>query len=127
MRTNTEKPRWSVVIKEALTRKDLQITKLVELTGINEGTLNKIVHGYTKDPSVRRMMAIAHALEITLDELVDENYSPTNQTCTDEEVALLGYFRDLNPTGQESLRKTAAGLTFVGEYKKPNINESVEE
>jgi hypothetical protein len=89
-------------------------------------TMNKICYGQTPDPSIRKMFLIAHALECTIDELVDPDYNPANQTCTPEEVVLLDNFRSLNNHGHDRAMESVEDLVLAGKYKKLNFDEELD-
>lgn len=65
-------------ILEIMKSKNIKNKELAEMTGIPLGTLNKILYGISKDPSVNTVQKIAHALGYKVDDFVDpEPYTPT--------------------------------------------------
>ncbi len=64
---------------------------LAEKSGLPLGTLNKIIYGDTKSPTLDNMQAIAQALGCTLDDFVDtdpKNGQPEGYYLDDETAAL---------------------------------------
>jgi transcriptional regulator with XRE-family HTH domain len=58
-------------IRIYMKEKGITLSELSERSGIPLGTLNKIVYGITKNPSLDNMRKIAHSLGKTLDDFVD--------------------------------------------------------
>jgi len=58
-------------ILKIMKAKNLNTKQLSELSGVPISTVNRIVYGLTKDPSVNAVRSIAHALGYTLDELLE--------------------------------------------------------
>jgi len=66
-------------ILKIMKEKGINSKQLSELSGIPVSTVNKIIYGITREPSVNAVMAIAHALDCTLDELLDEDKKETER------------------------------------------------
>ena len=49
----------------------LKTEELAQLSGVPVGTLNKILNGQTKNPSLETVFALAHALECSVDDFDD--------------------------------------------------------
>lgn len=58
-------------LKYILKVRGLKVNDLSEITGISESTLNKIIGGHNPNPGYKTIVKIAHALSLTIDELVD--------------------------------------------------------
>lgn len=63
-------------------KKELNLTneKLSELSGVPIGTLSKITAGIIKNPTLTTLKQITTALNMTLDELLDDNVSIQQNT-----------------------------------------------
>lgn len=61
---------------EIMKEKGMSLNDLAAASGVPVGTVNKIVHGITKEPSVEKVWKIVHVLGHSLDEFVDD-YEPT--------------------------------------------------
>lgn len=94
-------------ILKIMKEKGMNSKQLSELSGIPVSTVNKIIYGITREPSVNAMRAIAHALDCTLDELLDEENE--KETERDE---LAEYLDELHKRPEmKMLFKTAKGAT----------------
>ena len=49
--------------------KCLSLTELSALSGVPKGTVDKIMSGASRNPGISPLIAIAHALDLTLDDL----------------------------------------------------------
>ena len=49
--------------------KGMTLTELSVLSGVPKGSVDKIMSGASKNPGITPLMAIAHALDLTLDDL----------------------------------------------------------
>lgn len=58
-------------IKELCSRRGIAINKLAVMSGINQSTLDNIVRGLTKNPTVKTLHQIAIAFNMTLSEFLD--------------------------------------------------------
>lgn len=67
-------------ITELKKQKGLTNAKLAELSGVPLGTISKIASGQTKDPQIGALVAIANALECSIEDLVDETSSDNKET-----------------------------------------------
>lgn len=94
-----------ILIRERMKAKGIGNKTLAELSGIPLGTFNKIIYGETLNPTIDNVMAIAHALECTVDELIEEadsrSYSPTviaahhdSEQWTEEELDEIEKFKE---------------------------------
>lgn len=63
-------------IKRIMKEKNIGNKALSELSGLPIGTLNKIIYGETKSPTLDNMQAIARALGCTLDDFVESDSDP---------------------------------------------------
>lgn len=83
---------------------ELKITndQLSEMTGIPLGTLSKILAGISDSPKLANIVAIAEALDCSLDFLITGNPENTNNyTLTSPEIHLVETFRQLDNYGKE--------------------------
>lgn len=116
--------------KISLYRKEKKITidELVELSGVPKGTINKIIAGTTKAPTLDNIKAIAHALGKSLSDFDD---SPKNdseivhakQTHNDKGVMVLGTVKEEIAKNLQRNRK-ASGLTQKQLAEKLGVKNS---
>jgi len=66
-------------LKLIMKKRHMGNKELAEASGIPIGTLNKIIYGETKSPTLDNMQAIAKALDCTLDDFVAEDSYRINQ------------------------------------------------
>lgn len=79
-------------IKRIMKEKNIGNKTLAEMSGLPLGTLNKIIYGDTKSPTLDNMQAIARALGCTLDDFVenqDHNNGQPEGYYLDPETAAL--------------------------------------
>lgn len=94
----------------------LTIDELAEISGVPKGTLNKIIGGVTKAPTLDNMKAIARALGKTLadfdDNPIEPKKSPAPAEASTEEISLeesnalleaLGYIKPGEQISDEDL------------------------
>lgn len=74
-------------IKKIMKRKHMGNKELAEKSGVPLGTLNKIIYGDTPNPSVDTVRSIARALNCSLDELLEDNFSEHHEYFLDSESA----------------------------------------
>lgn len=67
-------------ITELKKQKGLTNAKLAELSGVPLGTVSKIASGQTKDPQIGALVAIANALDCSIEDFVDETPTDNKQT-----------------------------------------------
>lgn len=88
--------------KQSKTSKDIS-----EISGVPLGTLNKILSGESKEPTMQNGVKIAHALGVSIDYLIfgQEHHERADKKITDfqtsDEKKLLEDFRKLNDDGKE--------------------------
>ena len=99
--------------------------ELSDLSGIPLGTLNKIIYGDTKSPTLDNMSAIAKALNCTLDDFVDSDYVK-KQILPTVERDLLCLFSQLNLEGQQKVFEYARDLVASGQYIKNGPDRMVD-
>lgn len=94
-------------ILDTMKAKNIKNKDLAEQTGIPLGTLNKIIYGISKDPSVNAVHKIAHTLGYKVDDFVDDNttthHDNESSILTEVESQILDMFRDLNDEGKEKI------------------------
>ena len=92
-------------IKKLKNEKKITNDRLSELTGIPLGTLSKILAGISDSPKLVNIIAIADALECSVDYLVSgEPKNTNNYTLEADEITLIERYRALDGFGQELVR-----------------------
>ncbi len=88
-------------IKKIKNDKKITNDRLSEMTGIPLGTLSKLLAGINDSPKLTNMVAIAEALDCSLDYLVTGVPRNThNYTLTEDEISLVESFRTLDDYGK---------------------------
>ena len=116
----------STKIKQLMKANHIGNKALADLSGLPLGTLNKIIYGDTKSPTLDNMQAIARALGCTLDDFVESADEKDPEHLSAEEVSLLAYFRRLNDEGREKILGYASDLVASGRYIKNDSHGVVE-
>ncbi len=98
-------------IKEIAKKRNLPISKLLEMNNIGKGTITKMNNG--ADVFVQTIYKIAQTLECSLDYLVGNNKS-----ITEEEQELLDDFRSVNKDGKEAILQQVEYISNDSRYKK---------
>lgn len=105
----------------------MTIDELACKSGVPKGTLNKIIGGVTKAPTLDNMKAIARALGKALADFDDEpteikKFPSTTDAVQEEPLrsTLLQNFDQLNQEGQERLVETSDDMVRSGKYIKSN-------
>ena len=89
-------------IKQLKSERKITNDRLSEMTGIPLGTLSKILAGISDSPKLVNIVAIAQALDCSLDYLISGNPENTNNyTLTAQEIRLVENFRQLDRHGRE--------------------------
>lgn len=89
-------------IKRLKSEKKITNDKLSELTGIPLGTLSKLLAGMSDSPKLSNMIAIANALDCSLDYLVNGTVeNKNNYTLNRHEIELIEAYRGLDVHGKE--------------------------
>lgn len=110
----------------------MTIDELAAKSGVPKGTLNKIIGGVTKAPTLDNMKSIAKALGKTLadfdDDFIETKKSPSTAEATPGEAdtlrsTLLHNFDQLNQEGQERLVETSDDMVSSGKYIKSDPNK----
>ena len=109
-------------IKQIMKSKKIGNKTLAEMSGLPLGTLNKIVYGDTKSPTLDNMQAIAKALNCTLDDFVEDPAERALNPLTVSEQNLLNNFRRLNDEGQGKVTEYTSDLVASGRYS-PDAGE----
>lgn len=89
--------------KISLYRKEKKITldELAEKSGVPKSTINKIIAGISKSPSLENVRAIAAVLGKTLDDFCDT--PPVRVGVTNDEMEIVKKFRTLDAYGKETV------------------------
>lgn len=96
-------------IKQIKNEKKITNEKLSALTGIPLGTLSKILAGISDSPKLSNIVAIADALDCTVDYLVSGVRQNTNNfTLSSDEMSLVEGYRSLDGFGQELVKIVVA-------------------
>ena len=106
----------AIRIKQIMKSKRIGNKALADMTGLPLGTLNKIIYGDTKSPTLDNMQAIAKALGCTLDDFVEDSVNSHPDLLTASEQALLADFRQLNDDGQEKVCEYTSDLVASRRY-----------
>ena len=114
-------------IKAAKKASGLTNDELAEKSGVPVGTLRKILSGGTTEPKLPALMAIASALDTSVDYLVYGRYPKIDAKLTREEYEILIAYRELNEEGQELVFGYVDTLVQSGKYIKTNSFGMVEE
>ena len=89
-------------IKKIKGERKITNDRLSEMTGIPLGTLSKILAGISDSPKLVNIVAIADALDCSLDYLLSGNPENThNYTLSAQEIRLIESFRRLDDHGRE--------------------------
>ena len=92
-------------IKQIKNEKKITNEKLSALTGIPLGTLSKILAGISDSPKLSNIVAIADALDCTVDYLVSGVRQNTNNfTLSSDEMSLVEVYRSLDGFGQDLVK-----------------------
>ena len=86
------------IIQKLKKEKGLTTEMLSQLSGVPQGTLNKILNGETKDPKLETLKSIARVLGCTLDDFNDD--PETKSQFSSEEIQLIEKYRRLDDRGK---------------------------
>ncbi|MBQ8848952.1 MAG: LexA family transcriptional regulator [Clostridia bacterium] len=113
-------------IKKLKNEKKITNERLSELTGIPLGTLSKILAGISDSPKLINIIAIAEALECSVDYLVSgEPRNTNNFTLSADEISLIESYRALDGFGQDIVRMIVDKEgERVGAYGSPDLSVS---
>lgn len=81
-------------LKEVMAERGMTISSLAEMTGVSEDTIKAIRCGKTKSPGIQLMIAIADALDCTMDGFLHR------ASISKDELHILRKYRTLNKHGQ---------------------------
>ena len=111
-------------IKKLKNEKKITNDRLSELTGIPLGTLSKILAGISDSPKLVNIIAIAQALDCSVDYLVSgEPKNTNNYTLGVDEISLIEGYRSLDGFGQELVRMIIEKeRERVGAYGSPDVS-----
>ena len=92
-------------IKKIKSEKKITNDKLSELTGIPLGTLSKILAGISDSPKLSNIVAIAEALDCSLNYLLTgEPENNNNYTLSSEEMYIVDAYRKLDAHGKDLVK-----------------------
>lgn len=94
-----KEPKFPNQIQMLMDRRGLKQADLCRKTGISSPLISNYVTGKVS-PTIDKAIAIADALEVSLDELVGRNI---DCDLTDDESALLSMYRELDAVGQSNV------------------------
>lgn len=84
-------------------QKGMTIDDLAEKSGVPKGTLNKIIAGTTKAPTLETIRSIAYALDLTLNDFDDASSASIHMSSRDQEH--IKKYQSLNETGKDDVDK----------------------
>lgn len=131
------------LISEFRAERDLTMQQFADLAGLSKAyisMLEKNQHPQSKRPlvpSIATCAKIAHAMSISLDELMSAlngdqsihlgaHNNDENNSLSDQEDELISLFRQLNDEGQEKLIDNCRDLVASGRYIKNNESDLVD-
>ena len=85
-------------LKEAKRASGMTNDELARVSGVSLGTLNKILSGDTQEPKLPALMAIAHALGVSVDWLIYGRTAaavPADEPLTADERTILRLLREV--------------------------------
>ena len=88
-------------LQQAKTSSKLRTEDISSISGIPIGTLSKIFAGITKDPKIGTLIAIAEALNVSVDYLIYGTVSKHN--ITNNEFTILENYRCLDSDGKQRI------------------------
>lgn len=111
-------------IKKLKNEKKITNDRLSELTGIPLGTLSKLLAGISDSPKLANIIAIAEALECSVDYLISgEPKNTNNYTLGGDEISLIENYRALDGFGQELVKMIIdKERERVGAYGSPELS-----
>ncbi len=114
-------------IKKLKTEKKITNDRLSELTGIPLGTLSKILAGISDSPKIANIIAIAEALDCSVDYLINGEPKNTNNfTLSSDEISLVESYRALDGFGQELVRMIIDKEgERIGAYGSPELSAPI--
>ncbi len=108
------------IINNLKKQKGFTSERLSNESGVPIGTLNKILNGQTKNPAYETVVALAKALNCSVDDFNDtsnkENIESQTKTLTKDETELLDTYNKLNYIGKREAKKRVNELTMVPNY-----------
>ena len=114
-------------IKKLKNEKKITNDRLSELTGIPLGTLSKILAGISDSPKMVNIIAIADALDCSVDYLISgEPKNTNNYTLESDEITLIEKYRSLDGFGQELVKMIVEKEgERIGAYGSPEVSAVV--
>lgn len=104
-------------LKEAKRVSGMTNDDLAEASGVSRGTIYKIMSGDTQEPKLPALMAIAHALGVSVDYLIYGRTSadiPAEDVLTDDERTILRLLRQVPdedlPATRRAIKALLAGM-----------------
>lgn len=96
---------------------------LAQASGVPKSTVDKILAGLIKDPSIVTIIKISHALGETVDFILDcdldieqNSFSKSDEAYTTDEKQLINNYRKLNTSGKEKASDYMEDLTTMEKY-----------
>lgn len=108
-------------LKQAKAASGFTNSELSARSGVSLGTVNKILSGDTLEPKLPALMAIASALDVSVDWLIygsSVQVSASSLALSPQLQTLADALDQLNEEGQEKLLDYAADLVAGGRYIK---------
>ena len=88
-------------LQQAKTSSKLRTEDISSISGIPVGTLSKIFAGITKDPKIGTLIAIAEALNVSVDYLIYGKIS--RYDITPNEIEIIQKYRQLDADGKQRI------------------------
>lgn len=83
--------------------KGMSLIELSRISGVPKGSVDKILSGASKNPGITPLMAIAHALDLTLDDLDSRKQPADIGELSEEEERFIKRFSELTPSNRRLL------------------------
>ncbi|MBR5596539.1 MAG: helix-turn-helix domain-containing protein [Lachnospiraceae bacterium] len=99
-------------LKEILNEKKISLEYYSQLSGVPMETLRNIYYGRTSNPNIKTVMAMAEALDMTINSLLG-----VENTSTNEERKLINYYRSCGTHGKNVILN-------IAKYEANMMNES---
>ena len=107
-------------LKDAKSASGLTNKELSEKSSVPLGTVNKILSGDTEEPKLPAIMALAEALDVSVDYLIygERRDQPASASSSDTVSKIVALLSEMNVDGQEEVLKFARYTLSQPEYKK---------
>lgn len=100
---------------------DMTIDQLAEASRVPKGTINKIIAGTTKSPSLDTVCALADALGKSINDFVDIPANKKSPALSNEALKLAKTYDSLDERGQKAIQAIADAEQRYVELEEPKI------